>query len=154
MTKFAHMGLVALLLLCSFGCIHKSTPVTPWERVTTENAILAQLIKTSEQGTEAVQTSGLITAQQAMPIIQFEGRAAEIQTQINSILAQSPTAANIPQIQALVTQIGASAKTLVDSGALGIKNPKSQQTIGADVQAIVGSANLILSAYQTAVGGQ
>jgi hypothetical protein len=145
--------LAVVLCLGMLGCIHKATSVTPWERVTTENAILAQLINTAEQGTVAVQTSGLITAKQAEPILAFESQAAQIQLQINSVLAVAPNTAGIAQIQSLVGQIGIASQALVNSGAVGIKNPKSQQTIGADIQAIVGSANLILASYQAAVGG-
>ena len=146
------IGLVLCLAL-TMGCIHKTGAVTPWETVTTENAVLAQSLDTATQGVIAVQASGLITAQQAMPVLQWMSQAAVIQQQLNAILAQAPTAANIPAIQALVTQLGTSAAALVSSGALGVKNPKSQQTIGADVRAIVGAAQTILAAYQNAIGG-
>lgn len=142
------------LLLATVGCIHKASgPVTPWERVTTTNAILAQLIQTAEQGTVAVQVSGLITAQQAAPILNFYSQAAQIQLQINGVLAQTPSASNVPQLQSLVNSIATASQSLVNSGAVGVKNPKSQQTIGADIQAVVSSANVILTAYQAAVGG-
>ena len=145
---------VILSLLLTVGCIHKSGTVTPWERVTTENAVLAQSIDTATQGTIAVQASGLITLQQAAPVLGYESQVASIQLQLNAILAQAPSANNIPGIQALVNQIGAGAQALVSTGALGVKNPKSQQTIGADIQAIVSSAELILSSYQAATGGK
>lgn len=143
------------LALFSTACIHKAggAAVTPWERVTTENAILAQLIQTSEQGVVAVQTSNLITAKQAEPVLAFESQAASIQQQINTILAVAPTQSGVAQIQSLIGQIGIASQTLVNNGAVGIKNPKSQQTIGADIQAIVSSANLILAAYQSAAAG-
>lgn len=143
---------VALTTACG---IHKvGGAVTPWERVTTENAILAQLIQTANQGTQAVQASGLINAAQAAPVLNYFSQAADVQTKLNNILAQAPVAANIPQIQALVNQISLQAKDLITSGALGVKNPKSQQTIGMDVQAIVNSANLIFASYQVATGGK
>lgn len=147
---------VVLLLVVSLGCIKKPVggAVTPWERVTTENAVLAQLIDTATQGTIAAQTSALITVQQTEPILNFYSQAATIQQQITAILAVAPTSANIPQIQALVTQIGNAAQSLVITGALGIKNPKSQQSIGSDVQAIVNSVNVILTSYQEAAGGK
>lgn len=149
------MKLLTTLVICIAltGCIHKATPVTPWERVTTENAILAQLISTAEQGTMAVQTSGLITIQQAAPVLQFESQVAQIQLQINSVLAVAPTAQGLATLQPLIAQIGTASQALVSSGVVGVKNPKSQQTIGADIQAIVSSATLILSSYQAAIGG-
>ena len=46
---------LVLILLASSACIHKTGgKVTPMERVTTDNAVLAQMINTVEQGTEAV----------------------------------------------------------------------------------------------------
>lgn len=142
----------ALVILAA--CIHKASgPVTPWERVTTENAVFAQSLDAATQGTIAVQTSGLITVQQAAPILQYEANAAQIQLQLNKILALAPDAKNIPAIQTLVNQIASGANALVGSGALGITNPKSQQSIGSDLQSIVNSANLILNAYISATGG-
>ena len=147
--------LLVVILAVNLACIHKASgPVTPWEKVTTENAILAQAINTVTHGTIAVQNSGLITVQQASPILQFATLAAQDQKQLTAILAQAPSATNIPAIQALVTQIGQSATTVVNSGGAGVKNPKSQQTISADIQAIVTAANLVLTSYQNAVGGQ
>jgi hypothetical protein len=146
---------IVLVILATLGCIKKASgPVTPWERVTTENAILAQSIDTATQGTIAVQTSGLISAAQAQPVLAFLNQAATVQLQINTILSNPPSASNIPQLQAFVSQIGNAAQALVSTGVLGIKNPKSQQTIGADVQAIVSSVNVILSSYQAATGGK
>jgi len=147
--------LALVVLLATIGCIRKTGgAVTPWERVTTQNAILAQSIQTATQGVVAAQTSNLITVQQAKPVLDFMSQAATIQKQLSAILAQAPSASNIPAIENLVNQIGSSAQALVSSGALGVKNPKSQQTIGADVQAIVSSVNVILSSYQAATGGQ
>ena len=147
-------ALLLAVILATIGCIHKTGgAVTPWERVTTQNAILAQSIDTATQGTIAAQQANLITVQQANPVLQFESQAATIQKQITSILATAPAASNVAGIQSLVNQISVSAQALVSSGALGVKNPKSQQTIGADIQAIVNSSSVILSSYQAAVGG-
>lgn len=155
MKRYSKVIPVLVILLATLGCLKKPAggAITPWERVTAENAILAQLVKTATQGTIAVNQSQLITDQQTAPVLGFYSQAATIQEQITAILAVAPTSANIPQIQALVSQIGASATALIDNGALGVKNPNSQQLIGADVQAIVSSINTILSSYQAAVGG-
>ena len=42
--------------------------------------------------------------------------------------------------------------TLIQSGGLGIKNPKSQQTFAQDLQGIVNLASVILTDYQLAEG--
>ena len=144
-----------LLLISLVGCIKKASgPVTPWEKVTTENAVFAQLLDTATQGTIAAQTSGLLTVAQTRPVLEFYSQTATIQKQLNTILAQAPSATNIPAVQTLVTQVNTAAQSLVGSGALGIKNPKSQQTIGADIQAIVNSVQVILTSYQAATGGK
>lgn len=155
MKRYSRLIPVLVVLLASLGCLKKpgGGAITPWERVTAENAILAQLIKTATQGTIAVNSTKLISDQQTAPVLGFYSQAATIQEQITAILAVTPSSANIPQIQALVSQIGTSATALIDNSALGVKNPNSQQLIGADVQAIVGSINTILSSYQAAVGG-
>lgn len=149
-------GIFPVLTLCVAlaGCIHKTGgAVTPWERVTTQNEIFAQSLTTVAQGVVVAQQTNLITAQQAKPVLQFASQVASIQEDLNKILALAPSASNIPAIQALVNQVAVSAQGLLSSGALGVKNPKSQQTIGADVQAIVSSLNVILSSYQAATGG-
>ena len=146
---------VVFLMGTMLGCIHKpSGPVTAWERVTTENAVFAQTLDTTTQGVIAAQTSMLITTAQAKPILEFTSQVATIQQQINRILAQAPSSASIPVLQSLVAQINTSAQTLVTNGALGIKNPKSQQNIGADIQAIVNSAQVIMTSYAAATGGR
>jgi hypothetical protein len=156
MRRYAPLVLIIGLsaaMIGSVACIHKATPVTPWERVTTENAVLAQLINTATQGTIAVQASGLVTVAQIEPVIAFEGQAASVQQQINAILAVAPSATGLSQLQPLIAQLQASAQALVSSGALGVKDPKTQQTVNADIQAIVTSAEAILASYQLAVGG-
>jgi len=140
--------LVLSLGLISGGCIHKASgPITPVERVTTDNAVFAQLNNSIEQGAEAVSVSGLLKPAQVAPVIAFTGQAATVHEQITAVLNKgtSVSAADYASVQALVAQIQSSAATLVSSGALGIKNPKSQQTISADIQSLSNLASLILS---------
>lgn len=151
--SFHNVAVISAIVLLA-GCIHKpSGPVTPWERVTTYNAVFAQSLEATTQGTIAVQESGLITVDQAKPILGYLDNVATIQKQLNAILAVAPDAKNIAGIKTLVDQIAAGGNALVGSGALGIKNPRSQQTIGADITNIANSANLILQAYISAVPG-
>lgn len=149
-----HLVLMLAVLVATTGCIHKSGgQVTPWERVTTTNAVLAQSINTVAQGTIAVQQTGLITVAQAAPILTFTSSASRDQQALNVILAKQPNASNVKSIKDLVDDIGDLASNVVNSGAAGVKNPKSQQTISADIKAVVSSADLILTTYQQATGG-
>lgn len=138
--------LVLSLALC-VGCIHKATPVTPWERATTDNALFAQIDNSVEQGAESVVSSGLVSAQTMAPVIGWTGQVATAHQQITAILAKgsSLSAADYTTIQALLSQIQASGNALVNSGSLSIKNPKSQQTISADITALITLGNALLS---------
>lgn len=60
--------LPAIIALCvlfgTVACIHKTGgSITPWERVHTYNAALAEANNVTEQGAEAIVTSGFSTAQ-------------------------------------------------------------------------------------------
>lgn len=151
----------AILLLClsSPGCIHKpasSGSVTPWERVTADSAILAQGNNSLERGTEAVVTSKLLTPVQARPVIEFTGQVAAIHQQMTAILQKGMLVAGSADaitLAALVSQVQTSGKTLVDSGALGIKNPQTQQTVAQDIQLLVTLAAALLNDAQAIENG-
>lgn len=145
---------IFLILALSVACIHKTGgAVTPWERVHTYNAALAEANNATERGAEAVVTSGLTSAQQMAPIINWTGQVAMLHQQITSILSQgSATQANIASVRALVNTIKQSAST-IPPAALGFKNPNSQRAFEADVGNIGTLADSILSALQSAVGG-
>jgi hypothetical protein len=143
-------ALIVLLSLMSTACIHKTNQaaVTPWERVTTYNAALAQANDTAEQGAEAVVSSGLATPAQAAPIIIATGRVAGLHLQVTAILKQgTATQANIASIKAMVDQIEASINA-IPVASLGIKNPKSQQSFAADLKSISTLADAVLSSLE------
>jgi len=141
------ISLAVLLLLATVACIHKTGgTVTPMERVTTDNALFAQINNSVEQGAEAVAASGLLTPQQVAPVIAWTGQVAQAHQQITAIMAKGDiSAADLVSVQALVAQIQQSGLALVNSGTIGIKNPKSQQTISADVTAVTNLAETILA---------
>lgn len=148
-----HLVLMLAVLVATTGCIHKSGgQVTPWERVTTTNAVLAQTINSVAQGTVAAQQSGLITVDQALPILTFASNASRDQQSLNVILAKQPNAANVKAIKDLVDDIGDLATSVVNSGAAGVKNPKSQNLISGDIKAVVTAADSILTTYEQATG--
>ena len=150
--KRNHAFVLIVLLAFATACIHKSSgTVTPWERVTTYNATLAEANNTLEQGAEAVATSGLATAAQVRPIIQATGQTAMLHMQITALLKQgSVTQANFAAAKGLVDQIKASIAA-IPPATLGIKNPKSHQNFAADVSTLGTLADAVLSSLQMVV---
>lgn len=152
MKKRVAIAVLSCLLLV--GCIHKTGgTVTPWERVTTYNAALAQANDTVEQGAEAVVVAALATPDQVRPVISASGQVATLHFQITAILQQgTATQANIASVKALVDQIEA-AINAVPVTTLGIKNPKSQQSFSADLKNLGTLADAVLSSLQAVNGG-
>lgn len=146
------LALCVVLALVSVGCVHKSNggTVTPMERVTTDNAVLAQLVGAIEQGTEALVTAGVLKPAEAAPVIAWCGNAAQIDLQLTAILGKGLPVSlkDYAALQALVAQVGTSASTLVSSGALAVKNPKTQQTVAADITAASTLAQGLLTEIQ------
>lgn len=154
MRAIKYFVLMLAVLLATTGCIHKTGgTVTPWEKVTTANAVLSQGINTVARGTIAVQQSGLITVEQAAPILNFTAEATRDHQSLTAILASKPNSANIASIKALIDDIGVEAAKVVNSGAAGVKNPNTQQNISADIREVTTAADAILTTYQQAAGG-
>jgi len=147
--------LLAAILLVTAACIHKQTgTVTPKEKAATFNAVFAETNNTIEQGAEAAVRSGLLTPEQGAPVIAFTGQAATVHLQITAILAQSTiTTKDIASIQALLDQIKKSGDQAIASGAIGIKNPKTQNTFAKDFDSLYAAADAILSALQQLQAG-
>jgi len=147
--KVSIVPVMALLVLAS-ACLHKSggAAVTPWEKVHTYNAALAETNNAVEHGAEAAVSSNLLQPAQATPIINMTGQVALLHQQITALLAQGQaTTANMAGVKSLVDQIKVSIANLPPA-ALGIKNPKSAQTFEADVSSIGSIADAILSSLQ------
>jgi hypothetical protein len=144
---------IALVLFLTVACIHKTGgAVTPWEKVHTYNAALAEANNTAEQGAEAVVTSGFASPQQMAPIINWTGQVAMLHQQITSILAQGQaTQPNVASVKALVDTVK-NSMTALPPAALGLKNPKTARLFQDDVANIGTLADSLLAALQ-AVGG-
>jgi hypothetical protein len=153
MRKSAGLTGIIFILALTAACIHKTGgAVTPWEKVHTYNAALAEANNAVEKGAEAVATSGLASPKEMAPIINWTGQVAMLHQQITSILAQGQaTQPNIASVKALVDAVKSSITTL-PSSSLGLKNPRSQQLFQADVANIGTLADSVLTALQ-AVGG-
>ena len=149
------VGLVILMTAITVACIHKqSGPVSPWERVNVNMAALAQINADVAKGLIAAQQAGAITAQQAAPILNYQEVVAKDHTALENILAagSSQAAGQSIQIQALLNEIRNQGAALIQSGGLGIKNPKSQQTFTQDLQGIINLASVVMADYQLAQG--
>ena len=147
--------LVACLITATIACIHKpSGPVSPWERVNVNMAALAQINNDVAQGIIAAQQSGVISAGQAAPILNYQENVARDHMALENILSagSAQAASQSSQIQALLEEIKNQGAVLIQSGGLGVKNPKSQQTFTQDLQGIVSLAEVVLADYQQAKG--
>jgi hypothetical protein len=152
MRKTLVLFAVTLVAMITTACIHKTGgQVTPWERVHTYNAALAETNNAVERGAEAVVTSGLASPQEMAPLINWTGQVAMLHQQITSILAQGQaTGANVASVKALVDVVKKSMTTLPPA-ALGLKNPKSARLFQDEVANIGTLADSVLAALANVV---
>ena len=149
------IALMFILMSVTVACIHKqSGTVSPWERVNVNMAALGQVNEDIAKGVIGVQQAGTISVQQAEPILNYQELVAKDHAAIENILLAGSTqaASQSTQIQALLNEIQKQGTALIQSGGLGIKNPKSQQTFAQDLQGIVSLASIVLTDYQLAEG--
>ena len=142
-----------LFAVATSACIHKQAgPVSAWERVSINMAALAQLNNSVAKGVISLQQTGVVTVEQAAPILNFQENVAKDHATIENIFsAGSPQTSNqSAAIQALLEEIKNQGNALIQSGGLGVKNPSSKQTFTQDLQAIVNLAEIILTNYQQA----
>jgi len=147
--------LVVLLTALTVACIHKTGGhVSAWERVNVNMAALAQINNDVAKGLIAAEQSGLVNTHQAAPILNYQELVAKDHAAIENILATgSDQAANqSATIQALLNEIQSQGTTLIQSGGMGIKNPKSQQTFTQDLQGIVSLTQTILEDFTLVKG--
>lgn len=149
------IALVVLLMAATVACIHRqSGPISPWERVNVNLAALAQINNDVAKGVIAVQQEGTMTVPQVEPILTYQEMVAKDHAAIENILAagSAQAASQAAQIRALLNEIKNQGTALIQSGGLGIKNPRSQQAFVQDLQGIVNLADVVLADYQLAEG--
>lgn len=147
------LAIVLCALLVMAGCAHKTgAPMTPWERVMVDNTLLAQFVDTAEQGTELAVTSAALSTDTARPIITFESNFTGVHKQLTAILAQGPHA-DLSQAKVLLEQFKTGALALIASGEIGVKNPKTQMSISADIRNAIALAEAVLSDIQLVQSG-
>ena len=152
-THLAGLALTCILLSAT-GCIHRqgaNQPVTPFEQVMVWNDALAQTNNHIARGIIEVSPS-LILPEKAIVVLRAQKNIAVIDEQITAVLKQGPAAAklNSANLQALLNQLKQSVTSLIDSGAIGIKNPATQQTFDADVRVVASLADNILNGLRQA----
>lgn len=156
-SKQVVLGTLLVALLLTVACAHRVSgkPATPWEKLSTDNDIFAQLNNTIEQGAEAVAASGVRSPAQIFPVINLTEIVAKDHKEITAIIAKGPTVSlsDYQSIKDLTDQIKQSGTNLITSGGIAVKNPKSQQDLSKDVQAVVTLADAILQEVITIKGG-
>ncbi len=147
-SKYSRIYSLALLafLLSLAGCKTNST-TTPWEQVTAYSATFADSNQAIEMGTQTLVSTRILSVGQAAPIIRFTLQVAQAHQQITAILAKGSavTSGDLATITTLLQQIQTSGQALINSGALGIKNPTTQNTISQDLAGLISVGNLILN---------
>jgi hypothetical protein len=152
---------VALILVLSFcGCVHvASTPgvparnATPLEKALVYNDSLAQANKAvaltviNANGT----TPPLLSQDQANKILIAQSRIADFDRQLTPLLGTAAgVTANASKIELLLDEIKAAANPLIQSGDLGIKDPKTQQEVLAAFKNVYSFADLVVNMLQQA----
>jgi hypothetical protein len=113
-------------------------------------AALAQLNNDVAKGIIALQQAGGMTIQQAAPILNYQETVAKDHEALENILSAGSTqaASQSALIQSLLNEIESQGAALIQSGGLGVKNPKTQQTFTQDLQVIVNLASVVLADYK------
>ncbi|HKW76188.1 MAG TPA: hypothetical protein VJN64_11740 [Terriglobales bacterium] len=150
----AGAALVLLSLLGIGGCAHRinsNAPVSPYEKLLVINDQIGQVNKSVAVGITEISPS-LIPIQKAAPILIQQRNIAEVKEQISTILSHGPQYATgqAAQLQELITQLQISAQAMISSGAIGVKDPETQQSFDADIQLIGDLANQLLGGLKAA----
>jgi hypothetical protein len=117
-------------------------------------AALAQINNDVAKGIIAAEQSGLISTQQAAPILNYQEIVAKDHAAVENILAAGSyeAATQSAKIKALLDEIQNQGTTLIQSGGLGVKNLKSQQTFTQDLQGIVSLTQTVIEDFRLAKG--
>lgn len=157
------LGVALFSFMLLSGCAHRQSgstvPITPWEKVATENAVFSQLNATVQQGAFDLAASKVLNPKQVLPIVNLTEQVAIIHKQVTTIVDKGSAVNSADQatLKALIDQISSVGQNLINSGTIGVKNPRSQQLLTADIQAVLTLANAILldvQAFKTAGGTQ
>jgi hypothetical protein len=152
------------LLLCLAaslcGCAHVASTAgvparnaTPLEKALAYNDSLAQANKAVAQAVINANgtTPPLLNEAQTNKILVAQSRIADFDRQLTPLLASTASVtANAARIQTLLDEIKLAANPLIQSGDLGIKDPKTQQEVLAAFKNVYSFADLVLGALTSA----
>jgi hypothetical protein len=126
---------------------------TPVEQALAYNDSLAQANKAvadtvmNASGT----TPPLLSIEQANKILTAQSRIADFDRQLTPLLVSAGTVTgNADRIELLLDEIKAAANPLIQSGDLGIKDPKTQQEVMAAFKNVYSFADLVVNMLQQA----
>lgn len=152
--------LALLAILSVAGCTHVQSTAgvparnaTPLEQALAYNDALAQANKSVAQAVINANATvpPLLAPDQANRILATQARIADLDRQLTPLLASTSTvSANAASIQSLLDQIKAAAQGLVQSGDLGIKDAKTQQSVLATFNSVYSFADLAVTTLKGA----
>lgn len=142
---------ISFLLTLLSGCqlIHikgNTRKPTPYEKVVTTNAVLAETNHGIADAIVKSNQAGLIPGDAAAEATEYQFGIAKYDEELSKILAQGPTVAkaNSAQIKGLLDMIRGSATNLLHSRAAGFKNPNSQQDLTTLVNQVLALASALV----------
>ncbi len=152
MTLTAVLGTVLLAAACAHR-IGSQVPVTPYEQAMSTNAVIAAVNNSVGAGLVALNELGVAPfkdVERTRSLLDYTYRIAAADKQLTTILAlgadkAQPRGAEIKQY---TDAIAAAAQELVNTGVLGVKNPRTQRNVDTEVQTI---AILVGDLYSTLV---
>lgn len=150
------LSLVLSLVIFS-GCIKRAgtnTPATPYEQVMVWNTMLAQTNNSVAKGLIALDqvSPPVISTLSIVAALRIQAKIADDDNKLTVILEAGPAAATgqADQIKALIADIQQQATLAIQDQSLGIKNPTSQQTISAELSAVAGLGQQLITQLKTA----
>jgi hypothetical protein len=142
------------------GCTHVASTAgvparnaTPLEKALAYNDSLAQANKAVAQ--TVINANGttppLLSEAQTNKILVAQSRIADFDRQVTPLLASTASVtANAAKISELLDEIRLAANPLIQSGDLGIKDPKTQQEVLAAFKNVYSFADLVVNMLQQA----
>lgn len=129
------------------SCIHKvnGAQPSPYEKAVTYSTMLAAANDAIVDTVITANKSGLLSTKDVDRILRFQSLIADDHERLSSILNSGTTGAtpSADAINKLLADIRVQADALIAGGGLGIKNPRTQVTLEADVNSILSFGPLI-----------
>lgn len=148
------IGLLILTVLLSGCAAHRpgGQQPTPFEKVMSVNAQIAELNNVIARGIIAAQRAGLMDVPTAARILDAQKMIALDHQQVTYMLARGPDFAKLngPQLRQLVSNFQYRLLEVLSRGGLAVKNPQSQQSFEGDIRLMSTLADTLASDLQAA----